>query len=206
MTSGDALLLAVAAVLIVVAGVIVGGEAALASYSKARADQLVSDGRAGAARLRALLDDPPRYLNTALLLRLGCEITAIVLVTKVVSDVLDPTWAQVLVAAGGMLVISYVVVGVAPRQHQDAGPGPGHHGGVPGGPQPVDQGDRLRHRGRALPLVQPVLGGLEQQRGLGGEGVHQQRRTGGVERGVAVRHRGRQQRARQVRREGAPGH
>ena len=124
MIGGDLLLLAVAAGLILLAGVIAGAEAALSSFSKARAVELVSAGRSGAQRLRDLLDDPPRYLNTALLVRMACEVTAVVLVTKVVIVLVDdPTWAEVLVAAGGMLVVLYVVVGVAPRtlgrQHAD---------------------------------------------------------------------------------------
>jgi magnesium and cobalt exporter, CNNM family len=121
--TGDVVLLVVAAGLILLAGLIAGAEAALSSYSKVRAEQLVGNGRAGAQRLREVLEDPARYLNTALLLRLACEITAIVLVSKVVIDRLEPTWAQILLAAGGMLVVSYVVVGVAPRtlgrQHSD---------------------------------------------------------------------------------------
>jgi CBS domain containing-hemolysin-like protein len=115
MIGGDLLLLAVAAGLILLAGVVAGAEAALSSFSKARADELVSAGRSGAQRLRHLLDDPPRYLNTALLVRMAAEITALVLVTKVVIGLVDPGWAQVLIAAGGMLVVLYVVVGVAPR-------------------------------------------------------------------------------------------
>ena len=115
MTPGDLGLLALAAALIVVAGLMAGAEAALSSFSKARADQLVEDGRPGAQRLRRLLDDPPRYLNTALLLRLACEIAATVLVAKLVFDVLHPTWLEVLTATAVMLVVSYVVVGVGPR-------------------------------------------------------------------------------------------
>ncbi len=51
-------------------------DAALSSFSRARADELLAEGRAGARRLTVLLDDPARYLNTALLLRLLCEIAA----------------------------------------------------------------------------------------------------------------------------------
>ena len=59
-------------------------EAALYSFSKARADRLVAEGCPGAARVRKIADDPPRYLNTALLLRTIFEISAIVLVALVV--------------------------------------------------------------------------------------------------------------------------
>ena len=65
------------------------------------------------------------------------------------------------------------------RATEHARPRAGDDGGVPARAQPVDQG-------RATPaspaarcaLVQPVLGGLEQQRRVAGERVHQQRRRG----------------------------
>ena len=64
--------------------VMAAAEAALSSFSKARADRLVEDGAPGAARVRRIVDDPPRYLNTALFVRTVCEISAIVLVALVV--------------------------------------------------------------------------------------------------------------------------
>jgi CBS domain containing-hemolysin-like protein len=100
-------------------------DAALGGFSKARASELAADGRAGANRLVALLDDAPRYLNTALLLRLLCEISAIVLVTLQIDEAVDGSWwVSVLIAIGVMLVVSFVVIGVAPRtlgrQHADS--------------------------------------------------------------------------------------
>src|SRR4051812_11950664 len=74
----------VAGALVVLAGVFSAADAALTSYSRARAEELVGEGRPGAKRLVALLDDRARYLNTALLLRLLCETGAAVLLTLVV--------------------------------------------------------------------------------------------------------------------------
>ena len=86
------------------AGLFSAADAALASFSRARAEELLAEGRPGASRLLALLDDPPRYLNTALLLRLLCEIAAIVLVTQLVRDAYDGAWwPTVLTAIGVML-------------------------------------------------------------------------------------------------------
>ena len=123
MSSDDIVLLVVAVALVVLAGLFASAEAALSSYSTVRADEKVEQGVRGAERLRRLLQDPPRYLNTALLLRLACEITAIVLVTQALSGVFSVTWQHVLVVAVVMLVVSYVVIGVAPRtlgrQHAD---------------------------------------------------------------------------------------
>ncbi len=78
-----------AAALVLLAGVFSAADAALASYSRARAEELLAEGRAGARAWLRLLEDPPRYLNTALLLRLPCEIGAIVIVTQLVRDAYD---------------------------------------------------------------------------------------------------------------------
>ncbi len=105
-----------AAFLVVAAGVLSAVDAALAQFSRARAQELVSEERAGARRLLRLLDDPPRYLNTALLLRLAAEITAIVLVTLELSQALGRAWGlTVTVSVALMLVVSFVVIGAAPR-------------------------------------------------------------------------------------------
>jgi CBS domain containing-hemolysin-like protein len=123
MSSHDSGLLLAAAVLVVLAGVFSSIDAALASFSKVRAEELATEGKSGAKRLVAILEDPPRYLNTALFVRMLFEITAIVLVAAVFIGLFDdPTtpgddhrWLAVLATAGVMLVISFVVIGVAPR-------------------------------------------------------------------------------------------
>ena len=115
MTSTDVTLLVIAAALVLLAGLFASTEAALSAMSKARVEELVKDGRRGAARLEPIMADPPRYVNTTLLLRVLCETTATVIVTLVVVHLLEPTWVQVLTAAGVMLVVSYMVVGVGPR-------------------------------------------------------------------------------------------
>ena len=83
--------------------------------------------RAGAARLLVIVEDPPRYLNTALFLRMLTEIAAIVLVTVVMLDLIVPRggsesgpetdggrWWAMLASLAIMLVVSFVVIGVAP--------------------------------------------------------------------------------------------
>jgi CBS domain containing-hemolysin-like protein len=104
-----------AAVLVVVAGLFASAESAVSSISRVRAAELVEDGRSGAQRLATVVQDPPRYLNTALLLRLAAEIAAIVLVAAVVLDSVSPRWLALTIAIVGMLLVSFVVVGVAPR-------------------------------------------------------------------------------------------
>ncbi|GAA4751966.1 hemolysin family protein [Nocardioides endophyticus] len=116
MSSTDVWLLIGAAALVVLAGLFSAADAALGSFSKARAEELLDDKRAGARRLVTLLEDPPRYLNTALLLRLLCEISAIVLVAFTIDQAYDGAWwPAVLTTIAVMLVISFVAIGVAPR-------------------------------------------------------------------------------------------
>ena len=123
MSSSDWGQLVVALVLVVLAGLLAAAEAALSSISKARADRLCEEGRPGAARLRKLADDPPAYLNTALLVRTLLEISAIVIVAKVVFTNVSVTWEAGAVAAGAMFVVSFIFWGVSPRtlgrQHAD---------------------------------------------------------------------------------------
>ena len=123
MSQTDYAALAVALVLVILAGVVAAAEAALSSFSKARADRLLEEGRGGAKRVRKIAEDPPRYLSTALFLRTVLEISAITLVAKVVFSRISEAWEAGLITAGSMVVVSYVVWGVAPRtlgrQHAD---------------------------------------------------------------------------------------
>jgi CBS domain containing-hemolysin-like protein len=123
MSSSDWGQLVVALLLVVLAGLLAAAEAALSSISKARADRLCVEGRPGATRLRKLADDPPAYLNTALLVRTLLEISAIVMVAKVVFTNVSVTWEAGAIAAGAMFVVSFIFWGVAPRtlgrQHAD---------------------------------------------------------------------------------------
>jgi CBS domain containing-hemolysin-like protein len=105
-----------AAALVVLAGAFSAADAALTSFSRARAEELLAEGQAGARRLVTMLADPAPYLNTAILLRLLCEISAIVLVARVMMRAFgDVWWEGALATIGVMLVVSFVVIGVAPR-------------------------------------------------------------------------------------------
>jgi CBS domain containing-hemolysin-like protein len=102
--------------LVVMAGLLSAAEAALAGFSRTRAEELDHDRRPGARRVLKILDDRPRYLNTALFLRLFAETGAIVLATLMIQDALGGgRWAVVGVSVLVMLVVSFVVIGVGPR-------------------------------------------------------------------------------------------
>jgi CBS domain containing-hemolysin-like protein len=125
MTTVDIWLLGIAAVLVVVAGLFSSAEAAFSSFSKARAEEIAAEGKPGSSRLLTIVEDPARYVNTALFLRLLCEIGAIVLVAVVMTDLIvsrDPIseevvgrWWAVAATILVMVTVSFVVIGVAPR-------------------------------------------------------------------------------------------
>ncbi|WP_460853881.1 hemolysin family protein [Nocardioides montaniterrae] len=116
MIPGDLWRLGAAAVLVVLAGLLTAAGAAVGSFSRARAHELVAERRAGSRRLLGVLEDAPRHLNTALLLELLCEITATVLVTVVVVGRHRPaTTLDILITVGAMLVVCFVIIGVGPR-------------------------------------------------------------------------------------------
>jgi CBS domain containing-hemolysin-like protein len=105
----------IAVLLVVAAGMFACADAALSAVSRARVEGLVRGGRAGAKQLIAVVSDRPRHINLLLLLRLSCELSATVLVTVACMQLIERGWLAGLVAAVGMLVVSYVLVGVGPR-------------------------------------------------------------------------------------------
>jgi len=124
--AGEVATLVVAGLLVALAGLTSAVEAALSSFSKARAEEMESEGRAGAGRVLRVLEDPPRYLNTALFLRMFLEVTAIVLVGVVLLDVVgrvrhtsdvaaSDRWWSIALTVVVMLLILFVLVGVGPR-------------------------------------------------------------------------------------------
>jgi CBS domain containing-hemolysin-like protein len=111
----NVVILLIAAVLVAIAGLLACAEAAVSRVRLVRANELVEQERRGAKALAAIAAEPARYVNVLLFLRLACMSTAIVLVTLVCVDVWGTSWLTVLVAAGVMLIVNYVAVGVAPR-------------------------------------------------------------------------------------------
>ncbi|NJP99463.1 hemolysin family protein [Streptomyces zingiberis] len=108
-------LITAAVLLTVVAWLAACAEAGLARISRFRAEEAVRSGRRGSARLMTLAEDPTRYLNVALLVRVACETAAAVFVTFICVREFDQTWEALAVATGVMVLVSYVAVGVSPR-------------------------------------------------------------------------------------------
>jgi CBS domain containing-hemolysin-like protein len=111
----DLQLLFIAASLVVLAGIFAMTDAALGAVSPARAGELAREGVRGARTLQIVATDAVRHINLLLLLRLLCELTATTLVALVAVDTFGPGWTAALVTASAMTVVSFVVVGVAPR-------------------------------------------------------------------------------------------
>ena len=110
-----AYLLFLAVLLVAVAGLLAGAEAAVSRVSRVAADELVKEGRRGANRLQQVLEDPARYLNLLTLLRVTAELVATVLVTVAALETFDTRWQAVLVASASMVLVSYIAIGVSPR-------------------------------------------------------------------------------------------
>jgi len=115
MTGQDVAWLLLAALLVAFAALFAAADTALARVSRTAVEEMTRQGRRGSARLARMVADPARYVNVELLGRVTCEIVATVLVARVVFEHVSTAWLAVLIAAAVMVVVSYVLVGVAPR-------------------------------------------------------------------------------------------
>ncbi|HEV8563077.1 MAG TPA: hemolysin family protein [Actinophytocola sp.] len=113
--SDSAGLLVIAVILVLAAGLFACADAAISAVSRARVEGMVRAGRPGARQLLAVVAERPRHINLLLLLRLSCELAATVLVTVACLRLIRPAGLAGLVAGLGMIVVSYVLVGVGPR-------------------------------------------------------------------------------------------
>lgn len=107
-------LLVLALIFVPAGGAFAAVDAALNTISPARVEELERAGQTGAARLRRVLRDRPKYVNLMVLLRILCEITATVLLAGAFTDFLATGWALTL-AAVVMVLVDYLVIGVGPR-------------------------------------------------------------------------------------------
>jgi CBS domain containing-hemolysin-like protein len=100
--------------LILLGGLFAAIDAAISTVSMARIEELVRDERPGAVRLLRVVAERPRYINLVVLLRITCETAATVLLVAYLFEGLGLRWGLV-GAAGIMVVVSFVAVGVGPR-------------------------------------------------------------------------------------------
>lgn len=113
-----------AVVAIVAAFVLTLVDAAIGSASRVAAEEADSAGRRGAPALRQILADSAGPISVIAFLRAIAEASAAVLITLVVVGQVERTWVALLVSAGIMVVVTFVLVGVSPRtlgqQHSTA--------------------------------------------------------------------------------------
>ncbi|MDQ1705816.1 MAG: magnesium and cobalt exporter, family [Frankiaceae bacterium] len=115
MSALDISLVVVAAPLVAAAAVLSMADVALSRVSRPKVEELVRDGRRGARHVQTIVADPAATLNVLLLLRTLCELLATTLVAVVCQRTLDSSWQAILLAAGVMTIVDYVVVGVGAR-------------------------------------------------------------------------------------------
>jgi CBS domain containing-hemolysin-like protein len=113
-------LLGLAVVLLVVAGLLISAETALARVSKSAIEDLRKDGNKRAGKLLVILQDRPRYINVLTFLSTTATVTAIVIAGYVAVRALTssegwPIGLALAVAVAILVVIAYVGLGVAPR-------------------------------------------------------------------------------------------
>jgi CBS domain containing-hemolysin-like protein len=114
--------------LVVIAALLIMAETAITRVSRGRVEDLVRDGVRGSTRLLDVVSDRPRYVNVLLFLSTIASVTAVSLVSYVgVASLQEdrgwPVWLALLLIVAIMVVVSYVVLGVAARtlgrQHAD---------------------------------------------------------------------------------------
>lgn len=107
--------LAVALVLALLAALFAAAEAALQHLSSSRAEEMAEDGRASTARVLTMVGQTARFVNTAMLVRIACETSVIVLVAQALFPHLGSVWERVLIVVAVMTLVSFLLWGVAPR-------------------------------------------------------------------------------------------
>lgn len=124
----DLWFIVLAVLLVIIAALLVMAETAIGRVSRGRVEDLVRDEVRGSARLLDVVSDRPRYVNVLLFLSTIASVTAISLVSYVgVASLQEdrgwPVWLALLIVVAIMVVINYVVLGVAARtlgrQHAD---------------------------------------------------------------------------------------
>jgi len=115
MSATAIVLLVIAVLLVLIAGVFAALDAALQRLSKARVDELRRDGKKRAGALVLVMEERSRHVALLLLLRIACETAATVLVALITYRLVDGLAVGALTAIAVMTVVSYVLIGVGPR-------------------------------------------------------------------------------------------
>jgi len=120
MSSSQVWALAVGALLIILAALLVAAETAIGRVSRGAVEQMRRDGLSRADSLAVVAEDRPRYLNVLLFLSTVATVSAVALVADVSLTTLHgelgwPVAGALALGISVMVLISYVVLGVAAR-------------------------------------------------------------------------------------------
>ncbi len=115
MNTVDAVDLIIAVIAEIAASALVAVESAIGRVSRSRAAQAQEDSLGGARSLMVVAGDPARYINAVLFVRIALSVLAIVLVARVTFDLVGGDVASVVVTTAVMVVVNFVILGVAPR-------------------------------------------------------------------------------------------
>ncbi len=107
--------IAAAAVFSLVSAFFVSAEVAITRMTGLSEAELAGAEQRGTQRLRAVAADPERHLNLVLLLRVACEVLAVLALSVGITGMLGFGWPAVVLTALVMILVEYVLIGVTPR-------------------------------------------------------------------------------------------
>ena len=112
-----AALIACAVIVLALGALLSAGESALLRFTRAAADDLVEEGRRGAARVRRLAEHRPRVLGALSVARVAVDMLAAVLITLAASGLVRAWWQVLALALLANIILLGVVVGFPPRTY-----------------------------------------------------------------------------------------
>ena len=112
-----AALIACAVIVLALGALLSAGESALLRFTRAAADDLVEEGRRGAARVRRLAEHRTRVLGALSVARVAVDMLAAVLITLAASGLVRAWWQVLALALLANIILLGVVVGLSPRTY-----------------------------------------------------------------------------------------
>ena len=112
-----AALIACAVIVLALGALLSAGESALLGFTRAAADDLIEEGRRGAARVRRLAEHRTRVLGALSVARVAVDMLAAVLITLAASGLVRAWWQVLALALLANIILLGVVVGFSPRTY-----------------------------------------------------------------------------------------
>ena len=116
-TVPTAALIACAVIVLALGALLSAGESALLGFTRAAADDLIEEGRRGAARVRRLAEHRSRVLASLSVTRVAVDMLAAVLITLAASGLVRAWWQVLALALLANIILLGVVVGFSPRTY-----------------------------------------------------------------------------------------